>query len=125
MCGPIVMEHFAHPRNIGALEAPDAVGQAGVPGQGNYLVLHLRGEGERIVEARYQTYGCPGTIASGSVLTEWAMGKTLAEAAALTPSELEALLGGLPLGREHCASLAVEALRDALGKLGTATGERR
>ena len=112
-----LLDHFNHPRNVGTLENPTAVGTEGVPGQGNYMVIHIRAEAGRILDIRYQTYGCPGAIACGSAVTELAKGKTLEEAKAITREDVDRHLGGLPLGKGHCADLAVNALRNALGKV--------
>jgi NifU-like protein involved in Fe-S cluster formation len=110
-----VLKHFTNPSNAGRLEDANAVGQAGTPGQGNYLVLHLRIAGDRVVKATFQSYGCPGAIASGSVTTELVAGKTVEEAATISPRTILDALDGLPLGRAHCAELAAAALKDALG----------
>jgi len=110
----IVIEHFRNPRNAGQVECPDGVGTAGTPGSGNYMVIAVRLREGIIESARFQTYGCPGAIASGSCLTEWVTGMSMAEAQGVEPEGLAARLGGLPLGKAHCASLAVEALRRAL-----------
>ena len=114
MYSATVLDHFARPRNVGVLEDASAVGHGGIPGRGNYLVLYLRIERARISEARFQTYGCPAAIASGSILTELVTGRTVAEVGAFEEEYLTEKLGGLPLGREHCAQLAVTALRAAL-----------
>lgn len=107
-------DHFNNPRRVGTFSDADAVGRDGVPGQGNYMVLYLKADGDRIVDARFQTYGCPAAIASGSWVAEWAIGRTFAEAMMLEAHEVEEGLGGLPLGKEHCAPLAVNALRNAV-----------
>jgi len=113
---PQTMDHFNRPRNVGTLDSPTAVGAEGVPGRGNYMVIHIRVEAGRVLEIRFQTYGCPGAIACGSAVTEMAKGRTLAEAAAITRDDLDRCLGGLPLGKGHCADLAVRALQDAIRK---------
>jgi nitrogen fixation NifU-like protein len=113
MYSAIVMDHFGSPRNVGELDHPDAVGAAGQPGRGNYMVLHFRVDGGRIVQCGFLTYGCPPAIAAGSLLTELVKGKRVEDALELTPAELEEALGGLPLGRKHCAALAIEALHAA------------
>lgn len=109
-----VLDHFHNPRNVGELPAPDAFGTAGQPGQGNYLVLHLNLEGGRIVRCGFLTFGCAAAIAAGSVMTEMIKGKSIGEALGLTPEAIENELGGLPLGKKHCAALAVQALHAAL-----------
>jgi NifU-like protein involved in Fe-S cluster formation len=113
-----IQDHFLNPRNAGVLENADGVGTEGSPGAGNFMVIAVRLRAGVIEEAKFQTYGCAGAIAAGSCLTEWITGRTVVEAAAITAAELNARLGGLPLGKEHCASLAVAALRRALKDAG-------
>jgi nitrogen fixation NifU-like protein len=81
------------------------------------MIIHIRVKASCIVEIRYQTYGCPGAIACGSAVTELAKGKTVEEASAITRDDVDRLLGGLPLGKGHCADLAVSALKSALNKV--------
>jgi nitrogen fixation NifU-like protein len=109
-----VLEHFSNPRNTGRLGDANAVGRAGEPGQGDYVVLYLRIDGARIARASFQSFGCPGAIACGSVTTELIVGKGLDEASRITAQTILDALGGLPPGRTHCADLAASALRDAL-----------
>ena len=109
-----VREHFFHPRNAGALGNADAVGTEGTPGGGPFMEIYVKLHEERVVDISFQTFGCAASIASCSVLTEMVKGKTVQEALAVTAEDLEALLGGLPLGKEHCPGMAVSALRKAL-----------
>jgi NifU-like protein involved in Fe-S cluster formation len=111
-----LMDHFQAPRNRRCLPRHDAVGVAGVPGQGPYLVLYLRICGERIVEAAFQSNGCGVTIACGSMLTELLTGKTLTDCRDLTPEALTDSLGGIPVHRRDRAAFAISALWDALGQ---------
>jgi NifU-like protein involved in Fe-S cluster formation len=106
MYSTAVQEHFTKPRRAGSLENPDAVGQAGTPGQGPYIVFGLRVTGHRITDARFLTYGCPAAIACGSFVAEHVVGRTRAEAYRLTAEDIDRGLGGLPLGKEHCPALA-------------------
>lgn len=110
----IVMDHFQSPRNLGRLDSPDFVGLAGAPGQSGYLVLHLKVKGDRISAARFQCHNCGATIATGSMLTELILGRTLAECRELTSAELIEALDGLPSDKRHCAGLAIHALHQAL-----------
>jgi len=110
-------EHFLNPRNVGPLENPDAIGQMGIPGQGNYMIIHIKCRGERIADATFQTYGCPGAICCGSAVTELAKGLTISEAAKIDAKKVLAAVEGLPMGRRHCAGLAAGALKDALDKI--------
>ncbi len=112
-----MLEHFNSPRNCGKLEDPTVEGRQGAPGQGNYMIVQLLIEAGRITDAVFQTYGCPGAIACGSAVTELAKGRTPAEAVGITRDEIDRFLGGLPLGKGHCADLAAGALADALGKV--------
>ena len=116
-----VLKHFTKPSNAGRLEDATAVGRAGAPGQGNYVVLYLRVEGGHIIHAAFQTYGCPGAVAAGSVTTELVAGKSLTEAANVTAQTILDALDGLPPGRAHCAGLAASALHDALAKCSDAS----
>jgi nitrogen fixation NifU-like protein len=110
-----LMDHFASPRNAGALADPDRVGRAGSPGRGPFLILYLRLDGGRVAEARFQTYGCGATIASGSALTELITGRDVGECLALTTDGLIEALDGVPPTKLHGPALAIAALRDALG----------
>ena len=112
---PLVMDHFLHPRRVGELPDADARALAGNEGCGDTLQLHLRIEGDRIADARFKALGCTASIAASSFLTEWLVGKTLAEAKALTDEALAEAMGGLPPGRIHCSVLAREALAGCLG----------
>lgn len=121
-----VREHFANPRNMGALEDADGEGRAGEPGRGNYMIVWVRLSGERIERLGFKTYGCPPAIAAGSCITQMALGRTVQEALAITREELIEALGGLPLGRDHCAALAVESLAEAIVAAGaTSAAEER
>lgn len=110
----VLMEHFQSPHNNGPMDAPDAVGLVGVPGQGPFLLLALRLRNGRVAEARYQTNGCGATIASGSVLTEMILGRAVEECLALTTERLTDALGGVPPDKAHCPAMAVAALNNAL-----------
>lgn len=110
-----LMDHFTYPRNSGALESPDRVGRAGAPGQGPYMELQLKIEGDKVAAARFRTHGCGASIAAGSMLTEMVTGRTVSDCLRLTPEELAEALGGFPPDKQHCPVLAVAALRDALG----------
>jgi NifU-like protein involved in Fe-S cluster formation len=109
-----LMDHFFSPRNSGALDAPDATGRAGAPGQGPFLILYLRIAGGRVADARYQTFGCGPTIASGSVLTELIIGRSLAECGELDVADVVDALDGVPPDKLHGPALAIAALRDAV-----------
>ena len=111
----IVRDHFANPRNVGEI-AGVPFGQAGKPGEGPHMRLWLRVVDDVVAEVRYKTYGCPASIASGSALTEMVEGQSVEACGAISAGGLLAALGGLPLGKRHCAQLAISALRDALAR---------
>src|SRR5579871_3971983 len=113
MFSAIVNDHVYNPRNVGPLETATHEGVAGVPGDGPYGPA-IRGGGGKIVRAAYQTYGCPGAIACGSMTAQVLTGRTIEQALRLEEKDLVLLLGGLPEGKEHCPQLAIQALRKAL-----------
>jgi len=114
-----VWAEVSHPRNAGVVPDADAAGRAGTPGEGNFIVFTARLDGNRFSEVKFQTWGCPSAIACSVWVTEWLAGRTLLEAASLSPEDVTRELRGLPLGREHCAYLAVEALQDLLRRQGS------
>jgi len=116
MLSSTVQAEALAPYHLQAMADPDIIGQAGIAGQGPYLKLFVKLEGEKVLEACYQTYTCPNAIACGSWMTRWMEGRTPETLARLEADDLMGVLGGLPLGKEHCASLAVNALKDVLRK---------
>lgn len=112
--GSLVMEHACNPRNGGAMEPADAIGEASLDGRAPRLKIFLRVADQVVVQAMFQTFGCGYSIACCSVLTELATGKTLGECRAITWQDVSAALGGLPEERVFCAPLAIEALQAAV-----------
>lgn len=90
-----------------------------MPGEGPFMTMYLRAGTGQIQEAWYETYNCPIAVGCGSFVTRWVEGKTTEQAALLDAEALTKILGGLPLGKEHCASLTVKSLRKALFALET------
>src|SRR5690242_9484740 len=90
-----LLDHFQNPRNVGELAAPAITVEVSNPACGDILRLSVRFEQERAVEARYKVRGCTASIAAGSALTEWLIGKTRAEIAGLRAPVVEAAVGGL------------------------------
>jgi nitrogen fixation NifU-like protein len=113
----VLCEHVVAPRNGGVIANPDLTGHAGAPGRGAFMIFFLRVEAGRVHAAKYQTVGCGPTIASGSMLTELIVGRTLAECRDLTVENLIDALDGMPPDKLHCPALAIAALRDALSRL--------
>ena len=112
----IVMEHFKHPRNVGRLPDADAKATEGSPACGDMVTVYLKvdKDTQRITDISFESYGCASNIATGSIITELAKGKTLDEAKALTWKDAAEALGGLPPIKVHCSVLAIEGLRAAI-----------
>ena len=106
-------QNIQNPHKMYALEGADVVGRSGVPGEGPFLQMFLRWSGETVAEASFTTYNCPIAIACGSWVTGWAEGHGVELLAKIEAGDVERILA-IPLGKEHCAALAVNALRDAL-----------
>lgn len=106
--------HIANPRNPGELADANAVAEETNPVCGDRLRLSLVVRDGRIESARFLAYGCPPTLACGSVLTEMIQGKTVAEVMRFTRKDVLDLIGGLPSRKHHAAALAIETLRKAL-----------
>jgi nitrogen fixation NifU-like protein len=112
----IVLEHFRHPRNVGKMEDPDGKSIEGSPACGDMVAVYIKVESEtkRIADVKFESYGCASNIATGSIITEMAKGKTLDEAKKITWKQASEALGGLPPIKAHCSVLAVEGLRSAI-----------
>ena len=112
----IVMEHFRNPHNVGQIDSPDAEATEGSPACGDMVALYLKVDEEtkEIRDIKFESYGCASNIATGSIITDLAKGKTLEEAKRITWQEASRALGGLPSIKTHCSVLAVDALRAAI-----------
>lgn len=112
----IFHDHFQAPRHAGSLESPDRIGKSSLRGRAPYTKIYLRFEDERVSDLRFQTFGCGAAIASCSILSEMAIGKTFAECLAITHEQVEEALGGLPRSKKFCARLAVLALHNGVSR---------
>jgi nitrogen fixation NifU-like protein len=107
----LLLEHFRNPRNIGQLAPPAITVDVTNPACGDLLRLSARFEDGRIAEARFQVRGCTASIAAGSALSEWMIGKTRAELLGLTAEIIELALGGLEPASKHAAVLCVDGAK--------------
>jgi len=110
------MEHFRHPHNVGRIEDCDAKSIEGSPACGDMVAVYLKVDPQTqvISDVKFESYGCASNIATGSIITDLAMGKTLEEAKHITWKEASDALGGLPAIKTHCSVLAVDGLRAAI-----------
>ena len=109
-----ILDHYQNPRNVGELEAADAVGIVENSACGDVLQLYLQIEDGRIARATFKTFGCAPAIAASSMLTEMIRGATLEEIQQIRKKDVAEALGGLPPMKLHCAVLAEDALRAVL-----------
>ena len=112
-----LLEHFQNPRNAGQLPQPATSVDVSNPACGDLLRLSARFEEERVAEARYQVRGCTASIAAGSALTEWMLGKSRAELAAVTAAAIEEAVGGLEPASQHAAVLCVDGVKALLREI--------
>jgi nitrogen fixation NifU-like protein len=111
---PTVIEHFTHPRNMGEMDKPDGVGEATNPVCGDTMRLFIKVEENRIVDAKFLTFGCVAAIASSSIATEMIKGRTLEEVLMISNEMVSKALGGLPPTKVHCSVLAEDAIQAAV-----------
>jgi nitrogen fixation NifU-like protein len=110
----IFLDHFKNPRNVGELPAPAVTVEISNPACGDILRLSARFEDGRAAEVGYKVRGCTASIASGSALTEWMLGKSRAELAALTAADIDSAVGGLIPESKHAAVLCVDGVKALL-----------
>ena len=109
-----LLDYFHNPRNAGVLPSPAITAEATNPACGDILQLSILVKDGMIEAMRFKAQGCVASVACGSILTEIANGKTLAEAGQIKVEELSSALGGLPQQSKHAALLAVDALQAVL-----------
>jgi len=109
-----VMDHFTNPRNVGTIPDANGEGLVGNPVCGDLMKIFIKVRDNRLVDIKFQTFGCGAAIASASMGTEMVKGKTLEEAMALTNKDVAKALGGLPANKLHCSNLAADAVHQAI-----------
>ena len=109
-----VMEMFRNPKNMGEIENPDGTGRVGNPKCGDLMELYIKVDNDVITDVKFKTFGCAAAIATSSMITEMAIGKTLEEALEITRKDVADELEGLPPVKMHCSNLAADALHAAI-----------
>ncbi|MCK8518107.1 Fe-S cluster assembly scaffold protein NifU [Methanoculleus sp. 7T] len=109
-----VMEHFMNPHNVGVIENPDGYGKVGNPVCGDLMEIFIKVRENVIEDIRFRTFGCGSAIATSSMVTDLAKGKTLEEAMKITRDDVATELEGLPPRKMHCSNLAADALHAAI-----------
>ncbi len=114
MYSETVMDHFTNPRNAGVIEDADGIGEVGNPVCGDMMTFYIKVKDDRLVDVKFQTFGCVAAIAVSSMVSEMAKGKKLKEAQKITNKVVAETLGGLPQNKMHCSNLGAEALALAI-----------
>ena len=109
-----VLEHFRNPRNMGEIPDADGKGTVGNPLCGDLMTIHIKVKDNRIQDIKFKTFGCGAAIATSSMVTELAKGKSLEQALKITREDVATSLDGLPPVKMHCSNLASEALSEAI-----------
>ena len=109
-----VIEHFRNPHNMGKIKDPDGIGKVGNPVCGDLMWIYIKVKNNIIIDCKFETFGCVAAIATSSILTDLAKGKTLEEAKKLSNKDVVRELGGLPPIKVHCSVLAEEGIKAAI-----------
>lgn len=109
-----VIEHFINPRNVRSMPDADGIGSCGDPDCGDSLTVYIKVEDNMIADISFLVFGCVAAIASSSMTTVLAKGKTLEEALKITNSDIAEALDGLPENKMHCSVLGAAALKNAI-----------
>jgi len=109
-----VIEEFMNPKNMGKIEAADGIGKVGNPACGDVMWIYIKVKDNRIVDIKFQTFGCVAAIATSSKVTQLVMGKTVEEALKITNKAVAEALDGLPPVKMHCSLLAEEGIKAAI-----------
>lgn len=109
-----VMQHFANPHNVGEISNADGVGEVGNPQCGDMMYIYISVKDDILTDVKFKTFGCGAAIATSSMVTDLAIGKTIQEGLKITRKDVADSLGGLPPQKMHCSNLAADALHEAI-----------
>ncbi len=109
-----VMEHFRNPHNMGEIPDADGVGTVGNPVCGDLMTIYIKVKDNKLEDVKFKTFGCGAAIATSSMITDLAKGKTLDEAMKISRGDVADNLGGLPPVKMHCSNLAADGLHAAI-----------
>ena len=109
-----VMDHFRNPRNVGEIADADGIGTVGNPVCGDMMSIYIKVKNNHLTDIKFKTFGCGAAVATSSMITELAKGKSLDEAMKITRGDVAESLGGLPPVKMHCSNLAADALHEAI-----------
>jgi len=119
------MDHFSNPRNVGEIKDADGIGTVGNPVCGDLMTIYIKVKDNIIEDIKFKTFGCGAAIATSSMVTELAMGKTIEEALSITRNDVANELEGLPPVKMHCSNLAADALHAAINDYKKRLKERK
>lgn len=109
-----VLEHFQNPRNVGEIPDADGIGKVGNPVCGDVMFIYIKVKDDIITDIKFKTLGCGAAIATSSMITEMAKGKTIEEARKISRGDVADALDGLPPQKMHCSNLAADGLKAAI-----------
>jgi nitrogen fixation NifU-like protein len=109
-----VLEHFKDPQNVGEMNDADGKGTVGNPVCGDMMSMYIKVKDDKIEDISFKTFGCGAAIATSSMTTELAKGKTLDDAMNISRQDVADALDGLPPVKMHCSNLAADALHEAI-----------
>jgi len=120
-----VMDHFRNPRNMGEIKDADGIGKVGNPICGDLMWIYIKVKDNKLEDIKFKTFGCGAAIATSSMITELARGKTLEEALRITRQDVAEALEGLPPVKMHCSNLAADGLHAAIEDYLKRKGEKK
>jgi len=120
-----VLDYFRNPRNMGKIQDPDGIGKVGNLQCGDVMWIYIKVKDGIITDCMFETFGCVAAIATSSVLTELAKGKSFEQALKITNKDVANELGGLPPIKMHCSLLAEQGLKSAIEDYRNKTSQKK